>query len=117
MPPRTGADLLTRLQRTRSLIEDRFREPISLEELAATSGLSRYHLLRAFREWTGLTPHGWQIDRRIQEARRLLDRDMPLTDIALYLGFADQSHFQRAFKQRVATTPGEYRRQRNIVQD
>ena len=81
--------------------------------------MSRYHLLRAFRDRFGITPHAWQLDRRIQHARRLLDKETPLSEIALHLGFADQSHFQRAFKQRVAVNPGEYRRlrKRNFVQD
>ena len=107
------------LQRVRALIEARHRESLSLDELAAEARLSRYHLLRVFRRWTGMTPHDWQIDRRIQHARRLLTQDIPLADIALQLGFSDQSHFQRAFKQRVAATPGNYRRlhQRNFVQD
>ena len=66
-----------------------------------------------------MTPHAWQIDRRIQRARQLLDQELPLAEIAQQLGFADQSHFQRIFKQRVAVNPGEYRRlrNRNFVQD
>jgi AraC-like DNA-binding protein len=56
-----------------------------------------------------MTPHAWQLDRRIERARALLEQGMSLADAALQLGFADQSHFQRAFKQRVAATPGEYR--------
>lgn len=101
------------------MIESRCRETLSLNELAREGGLSRYHLLRAFRRWTGMTPHAWQLDLRIQQARRLLREGMPLAETALHLGFADQSHFQRAFKQRVAATPGEYCRlpERNFVQD
>lgn len=54
--------------------------------------------------------NGKKIDQRIERARRLLEQGLPLADAALQLGFSDQSHFQRAFKQRVAATPGEYRR-------
>ena len=97
------------LSRVKTIIEERYRETLSLETLAQEAGMSRYHLLRAFRETAGMTPHAWQIDLRIREARRLISEGMPLAEAALHLGFADQSHFQRAFKQRVAATPGEYR--------
>jgi AraC-like DNA-binding protein len=77
--------------------------------------MSRYHFIRAFQREVGMTPHAWQLDLRINAARGLLDQGEPLADLALRLGFADQSHFQRAFKQRVAATPGDY--QSNFVQD
>jgi len=72
--------------------------------------MSRYHFVRAFSRVVGMTPHAWQLDQRIVRARGLLEQGMSLADAALQLGFSDQSHFQRAFKQRVAATPGEYRR-------
>lgn len=99
-----------RLRGVQSMIAARCAEALTLEELAATAGMSRYHFVRAFSRVVGMTPHAWQIDLRIRRARRLLDQGMPLVDAALQLGFSDQSHFQRAFKQRVAATPGEYRR-------
>jgi len=104
-----------RLRDVQVLIAARCTETLTLDELAAVAGLSRYHFVRAFSRSFGMTPHAWQIDQRIQRARGLLDQGMGLADTALQLGFADQSHFQRAFKQRVAATPGEY--QRNLLQD
>ena len=98
-----------RLRQVHEAIGERCSEPLRLDELAALAGMSRYALLRAFRAVYGLTPHAWQIDRRIVRARHLLDAGVSLAETALALGFADQSHFQRAFKQRVAATPGEYR--------
>ena len=114
-----GPSAPTALARVRALIEDRLGDTLYLNDLAAEARMSRYHLLRTFRNWTGMTPHAWQIDRRIQRARQLLDQELPLAEIAQQLGFADQSHFQRIFKQRVAVNPGEYRRlrNRNFVQD
>ncbi len=98
-----------------AMIEARCTESLTLDEMASEAGMSRYHFVRAFSRVVGMTPHAWQLDMRIQRARSLLDQGMPLADAALQLGFADQSHFQRAFKQRVAATPGEYRR--NFIQD
>jgi len=104
-----------RLRNVQAMIQARCTEALTLDEMAAHACLSRYHFVRAFKRTVGLTPHAWQLDQRIQRARRLLDQGMGLAETARQLGFADQSHFQRAFKQRVAATPGQY--QRNMLQD
>ena len=106
---RTGALDSARLRAVQALIAERCAESLSLDKLAREAGMSRYHFVRAFSRAIGMTPHAWQLDRRIERARALLEQGMSLADAALQLGFADQSHFQRAFKQRVAATPGEYR--------
>ncbi|RAH37705.1 AraC family transcriptional regulator [Halomonas sp. SL1] len=102
----TDSSALADLQR--HLLE-RLERPPSLEALARDHGLSRYQVIRLFRRDTGLTPHAWLLDRRIQQARRRLRQGAGLADLAQELGFADQGHFQRAFKARVAITPGRYR--------
>lgn len=99
-----------RLAHLKALLQARHAERLPLAELAREAGMSRYHLIRAFRAGTGLTPHAYQLDQRINQARRLLRAGGVLADVALQLGFADQSHFQRAFKQRVAMTPLAYQR-------
>ena len=106
---RTGVLDSARLRAVQALIAERCAESLSLDELAREAGMSRYHFVRAFSRAVGMTPHAWQIDQRIERARAWLEQGMSLADAALQLGFADQSHFQRAFKQRVAATPGEYR--------
>lgn len=106
---RTGVLDSARLRAVQALIAERCAESLSLDKLAREAGMSRYHFVRAFSRAIGMTPHAWQLDRRIERARALLEQGMSLADAALQLGFADQSHFQRAFKQRVAATPGEYR--------
>ena len=83
----------------------------SIAELADQAGVSRYHLIRVFRLYTGLTPHAYQTDCRINKARQLLRAGGHLAELAQQLGFNDQSHFQRAFRQRTSITPGDYRRQ------
>lgn len=105
----TGERDSARLRAVQALIAERCAESLSLDLLAGEAGMSRYHFVRAFDRMVGMTPHAWQLDQRIERARGLLDQGMSLADAALQLGFADQSHFQRAFKQRVAATPGEYR--------
>lgn len=105
----------TRLRSAQAMIQARCAEALTLNEMAAQACMSRYHFVRTFKRTVGMTPHAWQLDQRIQRARGLLDQGMGLSDAALHLGFADQSHFQRAFKQRVAATPGDY--VRNMLQD
>ena len=104
-PPPAGAHDLD-LARARALLET----PVSLETAAAALGLSRYQLIRRFQRHTGLTPHAYKLDRRVDRARALLREGASLVDVAHALGFADQSHFQRAFKERTAATPGAYQR-------
>ncbi|GAB2788727.1 AraC family transcriptional regulator [Halomonas shantousis] len=100
----------TRLAAIQAHLLEGLDRPPSLETLARDHGLSRYQLIRLFRRETGLTPHAWLLDRRIRQARRRLQQGADLAGLAQELGFADQGHFQRVFKDRVATTPGRYRR-------
>ena len=81
----------------------------SLAELATLAGMSRYQLIRAFRAATGMTPHAYQLNLRVNQARALLRSGEGMADIAYRLGFADQSHFQRVFKAFAGVTPGLYR--------
>ncbi|MGH8464494.1 MAG: helix-turn-helix transcriptional regulator, partial [Pseudomonas sp.] len=82
---------------------------LPLAELAALAGMGRYQLIRAFRAATGLTPHAYQLNQRVNLARRWLRGGTPVAEIAYRLGFADQSHFQRVFKAHTGITPGVYR--------
>lgn len=83
---------------------------LSLDELCSYSGFSPGHLIRAFKQHFGMTPHAWLINRRIQYTQRALKAGQSLVDVALNAGFADQAHFQRTFKKLVAATPDQYRR-------
>ncbi|KAF1047088.1 AraC family transcriptional regulator [Xylophilus sp.] len=95
--------------RAHALLRLHWAEPLPVAELARAARMGRYAFIRAFHCATGLPPHAWQLDLRIQQARVLLRQGAGLADVALATGFADQSHFQRAFKARVAMTPGRYR--------
>lgn len=86
------------------------QEPLaSLEQLARQAGLSRYQLIRAFRAATGMTPHAYQLNLCVNRARAGLLAGEELADMACRLGFADQSHLQRVFKEHAGVTPGLYR--------
>ncbi len=98
----------------RELIESRLTERLSLLELARACDATPLGLLRAFQDAYGMPPHRYQLQRRIQLARRRLrggaDLATDLATLAAELGFADQSHFSRVFKSVVGVPPGAYRR-------
>lgn len=90
-------------------LDDHAAENLSLDKLCKISGYSAGHLVRAFREYSGLTPHAYLVNRRVQLGRLDLANGMPIADAALNAGFADQSHFQRTFKRLMSATPKQYR--------
>ncbi|PTW58785.1 AraC-like DNA-binding protein [Breoghania corrubedonensis] len=96
------------LARVRDYIDAHLGENIDLTTLAHIAGLSRHHLLRAFRKTYGLTPHAFLLDRRIHTARRLLLKGFAPSDVAAACGFCDQSHLNRVFKGRMGITPGVF---------
>lgn len=83
-------------------------EELSIEWMAQRAGLSPSHLVRVFRKHFGMTPHAYQINRRIQLGQQAIRSGVPIADAALTAGFFDQPHFQRVFKRLVAATPGQY---------
>lgn len=98
-------------RRAKEIIEANLDGSVGLREIAEECGLSVSHFTRAFRQSTGLTPHVWLLQRRVQVAKDLLRGDrLSLPDIALACGFADQSHFTRVFTRHVSMSPGVWRR-------
>lgn len=108
-PPRGAAkDGRAAVRRTEEYLRERFRETVTLDELATVSGLSRFHLLRSFATYTGLPPHAYQIRLRIAHAMKLLRSGLPPSAVGGLVGFADQSHLARHFRRVMRMTPGEY---------
>lgn len=91
------------------LVETRFAEPVTLQELAEASGLGQRQLCRAFRDATGLSPHQYLLRCRVDHAKRLIAQGLALAEVALQCGFADQSQLTRTFVRHVGTPPGRYR--------
>ncbi|MBR1146959.1 AraC family transcriptional regulator [Bradyrhizobium sp. AUGA SZCCT0431] len=85
---------------------------LSLQQIAAEFDLSVSHFSRAFRKSTGLPPHQWLLRQRVKAAKQLMAvRDLPLSEIAISAGFANQSHFTRVFSSFVGASPGAWRRE------
>jgi AraC-like DNA-binding protein len=97
------------LARAAEFIAENCTQALKLDDVCEAAGLSASHLIRAFKQRYGMTPHAYLINRRIQYSRAQLRRGAPIADVALDAGFADQAHLQRTFKRLVAATPGQYR--------
>ncbi|GAA1391720.1 AraC family transcriptional regulator [Pseudonocardia kongjuensis] len=83
-----------------------------LGELASVAGLSRFHLLRLFRQKTGETPSVYHRRLRLEQAQRLLCRtDLPVAEIGRRCGYPDPSHFGKSFRSLTGTAPATYRRE------
>lgn len=96
------------IKKAREYLDAHFTEQISLDELARVADLSKYHFCRAFYEAVGVSPHVYQNHLRLNLAKKLLVQNRPIADIALELGFYDQSHFGKYFKNFAGVTPRSY---------
>ncbi|MFC3711242.1 helix-turn-helix domain-containing protein [Sphingoaurantiacus capsulatus] len=98
------------VRKVTAYMRDHLDEPIGLDALADLIGLSRFHFCTAFRQATGSTPHNWLVGLRIEQARRLLaDRELPITEVALAVGYETPSSFAASFRKLVGVTPSGFR--------
>lgn len=99
------------LSKVTDFIRAHLAETLQLSELAAIISLSTSHFGRAFKGSTGLPPHRWHLNLRVEQACAMLtDATASIADVACATGFADQSHFTRVFSKIVGTSPGAWRR-------
>jgi AraC family transcriptional regulator len=99
------------LQQVRELLHEQFMSRLSLEEIADLVGVHPVHLARVFRAHYRCTLSDYIRRLRIEfTCRQLVSSDLPLSQIALTAGFADQAHFSRTFKQFTGLTPTEYKK-------
>lgn len=96
------------IEQARVRIDDDPAAPLTLGELAAIGGVSQFQLLRGFSKITGLTPHAYLVQRRLQKARKMIAVGATLADAAQASGFADQSHMTRLFVRTYGMSPGVY---------
>ncbi|USA45228.1 AraC family transcriptional regulator [Acinetobacter sp. C26M] len=83
-------------------------ENLSLQVISEKMNMSRYALIRLFKHYFGLTPHAYQLNYKVNQARQRLREKCDLAQLAYELDFTDQSHFHRVFKQHTGITPKQY---------
>jgi YesN/AraC family two-component response regulator len=94
-----------------AFIHEHYRDPVSRKDLAEAAGVSQEYLSTCFHRETGVTPSDYLERYRIKQARRLLETtDLPVTRVALEVGFFDSSYFGRVFRREVGVSPVAYRR-------
>ncbi len=100
-----------KLERVQSYIDAHSDDDLSLATLAEIVGVSTFHFSRMFKMETGMTPHQFVMQHRVNRARAMLrDTDTSLAEIAYNLGFSSQSHMTECFKRFVGASPGRYKR-------
>jgi AraC-like DNA-binding protein len=103
LPPRA-------FRRVREYILAHLEENLSNRLLAEFVGLSASYFSHAFKQSAGVSPHRFVLQRRIERVKHLLvETDLPLAQIAVTAGFADQSQFSRRFHEFVGITPSRFR--------
>jgi len=98
------------LRRAKDLLWSHYADSLSLDELASSAGIDKFHLCRAFRDEVGLPPHAYLVHLRIARAQDLLRAKVPASRVAAEVGICDQSQLNRHFKRIVGVTPGQYAR-------
>ncbi|MGG1534385.1 helix-turn-helix transcriptional regulator [Brevibacillus agri] len=99
------------LRKAMDYIHDDFSKELDLDTLSQASGISKFYLIRLFKEYVGQTPSQYIADYRLRQAERLL-RKTPneVTDIAFEVGFGSLSTFERLFKKKYGMTASEFRK-------
>ena len=93
-------------------IDQHFQEPLSLESLAITAGVSKYHLAREFKKHLGMPPNEYLIVTRLNHSKTLLKyEDLTIEEIAYSCGFHQVSHYINLFKKHEGCTPLKFRRE------
>ncbi|MDU2065593.1 MAG: AraC family transcriptional regulator [Sporomusaceae bacterium] len=108
VPVRRLGKEMPRIRLVREYIEENYQRNFSLQELASLVQISPFYLIRLFKAAIGLPPHLYLKQVRIRRAKELLASGLSLASIAQAMGFTDQSHFSRQFKELMGITPKNY---------
>jgi AraC family transcriptional regulator len=113
--PAKGGLAPWQVRRCTEFLNEHAHESIGLEQLAALVGLSPFHFARAFKQSTGVPPHRYQLNLRIQRAKALLElTELPVTEIAFDVGYESTQALSRLFRREVGVSPSDYRRAHRV---
>lgn len=96
--------------RTRKFIENNFEGELNLDVLSDSQFTSKFHLLRLFKKYYGITPMQYLIDRRIEKSKEHLRNGMPVTVTCFAVGFESPSSFSTLFKNKIGVSPLEFQK-------
>lgn len=96
------------VSRIQAYLRANLHRNVRLSELADLTGFSKAYVIRSFRRLVGMPPYEWLLQLRIEEARKQLQMGRPISELATELGFSDQRHFHRRFKNITGMTPATY---------
>ena len=107
-----------RIRRVTSVLDQQYKDPPSIEQLAGAVGLSASRLSHLFRNETGTSIQGYVLERRLVMAAMLIAQtDEQISQIAYRVGFGDVSNFNHSFKRRFGMSPREYRARHDVSSD
>lgn len=91
-------------------MQQNYMQNITLDELATLSKFSKSYLLRFFTKQIGVSPYRYLQNIRLNQAKKLLEKNIAPLEVAMATGFADQSHFTNYFKEFIGLTPKQYQK-------
>lgn len=94
----------------KNFIENNFESDLNLDLLSHTSLVSKYHLIRLFKKYYGQTPRQYLIDIRIEESKKLLKKNITVTETCYRVGFESVGSFSTLFKNKIGKSPIEYQK-------
>lgn len=110
LPPQVGIEHWA-IELIKEFLSANLDHNISLDQLSQLVGLNPHYLIRVFQKTTGIPPHAYHIQVRLNHAKNLLSQGMKLNEVAFATGFTDQSHLTRQFKRAIGLTPGAFQKQ------
>jgi AraC-like DNA-binding protein len=104
-----AADIYKRLVTAKLFIDEAYRHPLSLTDISGKAFLSRYHFHRLFAQVYGKTPHRYLTQKRLDKAKELLAKNIPVTEVCNEVGFESLGSFSILFKKEIGFAPQYYR--------
>jgi len=96
------------LKKIKLFLRESNYKTVTVDLIAQSANISPNYLIKLFKKEYGLSPHAYIINQKVYRSKKLLEQNIPISEVALELGFYDQSHFHKAFKSVYALTPKEF---------
>lgn len=95
----------------RNYIDTHYDQNLNLDQLSEVQFVSKFHMLRLFKRYYGMTPRQYLIDKRIEKSKEHLANEMSVTEVCFAVGFESVGSFSSLFKVRIGKSPSQYRKE------